>query len=202
MFENPHAKTLSMRDGHDLLRIHCSNEDRNELVKLCRWVPCCDWARKSVPHRSRSWKRSSTPKMPHLQQKRGVKCVHDWVWIEHNVIQERRDYIFEMAIAAISKLESFRAWKFATTAKLIYTTSEAHRFEQWPHLVDLDLRNSPGISLVPLIPTKAIEDFQPTMQEYFDICSCWVWRAISWWIWFPDASFHMRDVYVGLKYYI
>ena len=48
----------------------------------------CDWARISMPHRSRSWKRSSTRKMPHLQQKKPhlqqkkglFQGVHDWVW--------------------------------------------------------------------------------------------------------------------------
>ena len=98
-------------------------------------------------------------------------------------------YIWD-GVAAISKpqLESLKVCHCQATP-----TSETHRFKKWPHLLDLNLRNSPGILLVPLIPTQAMEDFQPTMEEFFDMCSCWVWRAISWWIWFPDASFCMRD---------
>ena len=36
--------------------------------------------------------------------------------------------------------------------------------------------------LIRFSPTEAVEDFQPTMEEFFDICSCWAIsvNAISW----------------------
>ena len=83
--------------------------DRNELVELCHSVEkWCDWARISMPHRSRSWNRSSTRKMPHLQQKKGAVSRCSWVSLEfeHYVIQGSHKIIllpFEMGpLEAIS----------------------------------------------------------------------------------------------------
>ena len=165
--------------------------DRNELVKLCHCVALL-WLGKEICASSEPFlKKIFNTENAHLQQQKGWNVLlsldRTLMWFK-----KRKSMYLRWTSS-----EQPPAWKFAI-AKL-HPPPKHIALKNDHNLLDLNLRNSPGILLVLLIPTQAMEDFQPTMEEFFDMCSCWVWRAISWWIWFPDASFCMRDIYVGLK---
>ncbi len=106
----------------------CGRTEMN-LLSCATALPCCDWARKSVPHRSRSWKRSSTPKMLTCSSKRGEMCY--WVWIEHWCdSRNARVCIWDGLAASNPQLESLKVCHCQATP-----TSETHRFKKWPQFV-------------------------------------------------------------------
>lgn len=142
-------------------------------------------------------------KCPTCSRKRAVsRCSWLSLEFEHYVIWvPTRLLPFEMgplaaAISSHPKLQSLQGCQFLPNRKSTpgpspvqhIATSKMTTFAMTARF--LDLRKDiflPGFrsqKSAPIFrnPTEAVEDFQPTMEEFFDICSCWAIsvNAISW----------------------